>query len=390
MRQTLPSLSPSNPPKTISSLILINPLRAGKSPKWRVTDIYTTGPLLAFKLMHRAVGFTEIADDPHLLRKTRNFYHRFEKNTSSAHIVFPWLITPSYIVQGLLAGRMWLDMYRLLSSRRRRRRQQQQPQQDQPHGGTNDNGEHYYDDAIQVLLEKGNLSNDDIIQFVFFLFIAGLGTTSFGVSWMLILLARHPTWQAKCREEVRRAIIQQRSRINANTPVQKQQQQSDSDVLATFTLQHWEGAAGNGFPVLAACLKEALRLLLPGAMFRKNISGRDITTPSPTPSSGSGGRGEREQQQLVIPADSYAVYSVADIHMDERVYPDADSYDPSRWLDEDDSRRGGQEPHTYLAWGSGRHACGEYNHSLPLSRSLIPVSSNSLSFSFFFFGDLWN
>ncbi|KAM7188951.1 Cytochrome P450 [Naviculisporaceae sp. PSN 640] len=318
------------------------------NPEWRVTNIYDSGPHLAFGLMHRAVGFTEMADSPSLIRKTRNFYHRFEKHTSSAHIIFPWLITPSYLTQGFLAARMWWDMYSILSNRRQTPKHDKQKVE--------------YDDAIQVLIDKGS-SNYDIMQFVFFLFIAGLGTTSFGVSWMVILLARHPEWQARCREEVQHAIHKAR----------QHPQQSDNEVLATFTLQQWEGQSTNGneFPVLNACLKEALRILLPGAMFRKNISGKDIIIPVDC---------ERGTGEQVIPTGAYAVYSVADTHMDDKLYPEAERYDPSRWLEEDDARRGQQEPHTYLAWGSGRHACAGQR----LARLLVSITSAHMLANFDF------
>ncbi|KAM7211501.1 Cytochrome P450 [Rhypophila decipiens] len=323
--------------------LLVQPV-SKSNPQWRTTDVYTTFPHLAFQLMHRAVGFTEIADSPSMIRKTRNFYHRFEKNTSSAHIIFPWLITPSYLIQGVLAGRMWLDMYRLLSARRlaQARSQALVPEKE----GSK------YDDAIQLLMNKGN-SNFEIMQFIFFLFISGLGTTSFGVSWMIILLARYPEWQAKAREEVQRAI--QRHRTNA--------QQSRNEILATLTLQQWE--SNTEFPILSACLKEGLRILLPGAMFRKNISGKEIPIDA-------GGQ--------IIPAGSYAVYSVADTHMDNEIYPDAEKYDPSRWLDDDDSRRGGQQPHTYLAWGSGRHACAGQR----LARLLVYITAAHMLVNFDF------
>lgn len=45
-----------------------------------------------------------------------------------------------------------------------------------------------------------------------------------------------------------------------------------SDQLSYVPLEAWE----TGFPVLDLCLRESIRLNLPGTAFRQNISGRDI------------------------------------------------------------------------------------------------------------------
>lgn len=111
--------------------------------------------------------------------------------------------------------------------------------------------------------------------------------------------------------------------------------QSPGDLLKTLSLQEWEAE----FPVLAAVLRETLRLQLPGTMFRRNGTGSDIVI------------GEEE----VIPAGAYAAYTVAFTHLDPELYPEPHKFDPGRYIDSG----GKSEPHTYLGWGSGRHFCGK-------------------------------
>jgi hypothetical protein len=111
------------------------PLTSNDRPEWRVTNIYSTVPQLVFKLMHRGVGVTEICDDPKLFHWTYRIYRKFEKTTSNAHIVFPWLYTPSHVWRLFLATRLYLDVTRILTKRKKEERRE--------------------DDAMQYLMDKG-------------------------------------------------------------------------------------------------------------------------------------------------------------------------------------------------------------------------------------------
>ena len=95
--------------------------------------------------------------------------------------------------------------------------------------------------------------------------------------------------------------------------------------------------------MLGLCLRETLRVQLPGTMFRKNATDSDI----PIGSSGE-----------VIPPGAFAAYAVADTHLDSYLYPDPFRFNPGRYLDSESTPSG---PHTYLGWGSGRHACGKFH-----------------------------
>ncbi|KAM7210435.1 Cytochrome P450 [Rhypophila decipiens] len=279
-----------------------------ESPGWRVTNIFMTAPLLVYKLMHRTVGITELCDKPKLLLATFEIYRRFEKYTSKAHIVFPWLITPSHAWRLILAARLYRHFDKVISRRKKEGRRE--------------------DDAVQLLIDKGE-SNPDVIEFVFVTFVGGLTTTSFTSSWMLLLLAQNPSWKELCRREVDRAVAKYRT-SSSQTPNQ---------VLQCLSLQQWESEA---FPIISACLKETLRTHLPGAMLRRNATGRDI----PIGASGQ-----------MIPAGSYAAYSVADTHLNAELYPDPNTFNPGRHLGSRLELKPPPGSHTYLGWGSGRHVC---------------------------------
>lgn len=98
-------------------------------------DVFASIPLLMYKLMHRSVGATEIAESPQLLQKTFSQFLQFEGQTSMARIIFPWMITPRYVSQLFTATRLYIVIFNILNRRQRQHKQA--------------------NDTLQVLLDKG-------------------------------------------------------------------------------------------------------------------------------------------------------------------------------------------------------------------------------------------
>lgn len=145
------------------------------------------------------------------------------------------------------------------------------------------------------------------------------------------MFAQHPDWQSRCRTEIERVIASHRTSPD----------QSARDVLASLTLAEWESE----FPVVNACLRESMRITLPGAVFRRNISDHDIPI---------GNSGE------VIPPGAFAAYHLEDVHFDPELYPEPYTYDPGRFLGEGDRIGKAGGPHSFVGWGSGRHPCCKF------------------------------
>ncbi|KFA54601.1 hypothetical protein S40293_02211 [Stachybotrys chartarum IBT 40293] len=277
---------------------------SSSAPDWRVMNLFGKVPLLIFKIMQQCVGFQEIAQDDRLLRRTFFWYRRFENTTSNARIIFPWLVTPRHAWRLIMATVLYIDLSAILNRRKKQGKR--------------------LDDAVQFLIDKGE-SNYNVVEFIFSTFVAGLTTTTFTCCWLLIFLARFPTWKHRCREEVDQIMAKRRAHPG----------QTPNETLASLTLQDWE----SGLPTVGLCLRETLRMQLPGTMFRRNATGADV----PIGSSGE-----------VIPAGAYAAYPVADTHLDRELYPDPFRFNPGRYIDAEGTST---EPHTYLGWGSGRHVC---------------------------------
>lgn len=153
------------------------------------------------------------------------------------------------------------------------------------------------------------------------------------MAWLIVFLAYSPEWQTRCRAEVDSVIAKNR----------RSRSQSAHDILAGVSLQEWEVE----FPVIVACFRETVRLAMPGAMFRKNSSGRAVSI---------GDTGE------VIPDGAYASFLTDNVHMDSGLYPEPLRFNPGRYLQDSDSDTQEKEPHTYIGWGSGRHLCRKLCH----------------------------
>ncbi|GAB1309802.1 Obtusifoliol 14-alpha demethylase [Madurella fahalii] len=274
-------------------------------PRWRVTNVTQSVYMLLYKLVQRSVGATEIAENDMLLRHTLRIFENFEKSTSLAHIIFPWLVTPTCVGRLIASARLYMVIMKILERR-------------------NKTGCRV-DDTLQYIYDQDG-DADKVVRFTFSALSSSVTMTGAAVTWLPAFLADAIGWQERCREEVDAVLSKHRA----------DPKQSPNDILATLSLQDWESE----FPILYSCLQETLRITSTGTFFRKNISGRDIPI---------GDTGD------VVPNGSYAAYLPDNMHMDPRLYPDPLTFNPGRFSnlagsDED-------EPHTFLGWGSGRHLC---------------------------------
>ncbi|KAI0003478.1 cytochrome P450 [Xylariaceae sp. FL0662B] len=272
--------------------------------EWRVTDITQSVYLLSYKLVQRSVGATDIAEDDKLLRHTLQIFEKFERSTSLAHIIFPWLITPAYVSRYVAGARLYIAITKILKRRIK-----------------TDSRE---EDALQYIYDQDG-DADKVVKFIFSALSSSVTMTGASVTWLSAFLADTLEWQEKCRDEVD-AVVQKNRTGSA---------QSVNDILATLPLQVWE----SDFPVLYSCLQETLRITSTGTFFRKNVSGAGITI---------GDSGD------VVPDSSYATYLPDNVHMDPKLYPDPLKFNPALFLNSNALEK---EPHTFLGWGSGRHLC---------------------------------
>lgn len=99
-------------------------------------------------------------------------------------------------------------------------------------------------------------------QFIIGALFAGLINTGVNAAWILCFLGQNEHWQGKVRQEINTAIMERRL----------SEHESAADTLSRFTIDDWE----KSFPTVDLCLRESIRLTMPGSMIRKNIGGKNI------------------------------------------------------------------------------------------------------------------
>src|SRR5262249_33060742 len=117
------------------------------------------------------------------------------------------------------------------------------------------------EDTLQFLIDQG----DDILRIL--LFIAGTlfaGQVNSGVNagTTLCYMAANPRWVAETRKEIWASVEKYTPGDKSPLP----------DRLAKIPLEGWE----NDFPTMELCLRESIRLQLPGAAFRRNNAGKEV------------------------------------------------------------------------------------------------------------------
>lgn len=131
---------------------------------------------------------------------------------------------------------------------------------------------------------------------------------------------------ARVREEVDASVAKHRSYPD----------QPAAEALGNLTIDDWESE----FPLIDLCLRESIRLGMPGSSFRKNVTGHDIKI---------------DGSDEVIPNGAFAAYQIDDVHMNKDIYTDPQKFDPGRYLE---GRAEDKKVHFgYLGWGVGRHPC---------------------------------
>lgn len=289
--------------KACEALATAPPSKA--DPAWKVTNPFDSLYQIVYQLTMRTVGANDIAEDPELLRKTLSMFEQFEKCNSTLKIVFPWFPAPSHFLRIYNGARLGMVFQKLIDQRTK----------------TGKKG----NDALQYLIDQG-VGIRDIIAFQLGALFAGQLNSGINAAWVQVHLARNPEWLARVRDEVDAAVARHRL----------EESQTPADVLSKLTVDDWESE----FPLIDLCLRESIRMTLPGTAFRKNTSGRDIPV---------GNTGE------VIPAGAFAAYWPDEVHMDESLYPDPLRFDPGRYFENRAEDKKVQ--HGYLGWGAGRHPC---------------------------------
>lgn len=261
---------------------------------------------LVFKLTIRLVGAQELADDAALRREFEGYFTMLDETAGPISAMFPRFPWPSMIKRFYAGARMYMILDRIAKKR-------------QQHGTR-------VDDPLQNLLDRGD-SIKEIVYFVTGALFAGQLNTGVNAAYVLCYLAASPKWLHEIRQEVSLAA-HKHSHLLPTAPLQ--------DRLASLPLSAWE----TEFPLTQLCLRDSIRLNMPGVFFRKNTSTRAIPT----------GRGAE-----VIPPGSFPIYHVADAHRDPAVWAEPDTWDPARYLpDRTEDRR---KPRIYQGWGVGRHPC---------------------------------
>ncbi|WP_254840194.1 cytochrome P450 [Natronomonas marina] len=188
-----------------------------------------------------------------------------------------------------------------------------------------------FDDAIGEWLRRTDpvtgdrISPDALRQEVMGLFIAGHATMSAGLTWAFYLLAGRPEVQERIHEEAR------------ETALLAGPESLDRESLPDGPEAACHPVAGRGFvdsiPYTRRVWRETLRLYPPLPIF-----GRTATA-------------DTEFGGVDVEAGSHVLLSPYVVHRDADLWDDPETFDPSRFEDDD------RHEFAYFPFSGGRHAC---------------------------------
>ncbi|PYH28774.1 cytochrome P450 [Aspergillus neoniger CBS 115656] len=278
----------------------------------RITDKGLIDPFEEMTLFYAqstmaVMGVSEVALSPELSSKVSKLLGAMEGTFHASDMVVPWFLNPLHIPTLISLGRLWVMLWHIIS-KQRKLGQQQQPSKRDP---TKEN-------MFQDMIEQGWSTRA--------IFKANSPTVA---SWILMWLTTDPQWMARVRQEIEQVIAKHREK---GEPTE--------DVLRSLHVNTWE----HEFPLLRACMLEAIRLVVTLVLIRKNISAVDIPI---------GDTGE------VIPPGTYVTYDAHEVTRDPNVYPDPQRWDPGRFLSDREEHL--KEVMAFTGFGGGRQKCREFS-----------------------------
>ncbi|CAL1684726.1 unnamed protein product [Lasius platythorax] len=185
-------------------------------------------------------------------------------------------------------------------------------------------------DLLIAASREGCLTDLDMREEVDAFMFAGHDTTATSISYALLLLAEHKDIQDRIRTEVAAAVQE-----NGNK----------------FTIKLLQN-----LPYLSRCLKEVLRLY-PPAYAISRVTSEDIKLPS-----------------YLIPAGTILILNIYAVHRDPNFWPNADVFDPNRFLPEKCQNR---HPYSYIPFSAGSRNCiGQRYARMQLKAFIAPLIHN--------------
>ncbi|ETN65988.1 cytochrome P450 [Anopheles darlingi] len=182
---------------------------------------------------------------------------------------------------------------------------------------------------LDVLLQGNQahnlLTDEDVREEVDTFMFEGHDTTTAGISWILFLLALHPEIQDRVYEEIESVL--------------------GKDTSRPATMHDL-----NELRLLERCIKEALRLYPSVSFFGRTLS-EDI-----------------ELAGHHIPSGTIVGIHAYHVHRDERYFPDAETFDPDRFLPENSEQR---HPYAYIPFSAGPRNCIGQKFALLEEKSVV-------------------
>ncbi|XP_071445182.1 cytochrome P450 4C1-like [Hetaerina americana] len=170
---------------------------------------------------------------------------------------------------------------------------------------------------IESSEEKNALTDQEIREEVDTFMFEGHDTTSMAICWTIFMLANHPEIQQKVWEE-----IEAKFREHADAAVQ-------GSIASSAKIY-------NDLLLLERCIKETLRIY-PSVPFISRVLTEDF-----------------KMENYLIPSDAMVNIVISGIHMNPKVFPNPDTFDPDRFLPEAIKTR---HPYAYVPFSAGPRNC---------------------------------
>jgi cytochrome P450 len=265
-----------------------------------ITNPFDSMYELVYQFTMRTVACNDIADDPALLKKTLGLFEMVEAAATPFMIMYPWMPLWGKLKRVSGGGQLYIILKGIVDKRKK----------------TGTRG----DDALQYLMDQGDTLTE-MITFILGALFAGQLNSGINAAYILAYLASKPEWMQRVREEVE--MVANRFSSDPSVPLKER--------LMSVPIEAWESE----FVLADLCLRESIRLQLPGSAFRKNTS--DVAVPL------------NKEGTEVIPPGMYATYPTGDVHLDPSIYTNPLDFDPERFMPERAEDK--KQTYGFMGWG---------------------------------------